>query len=53
MFKVTGSVKKIQLVTPEKAQEIIKEATVEEVVEEPKKEVKKGKKSKKDTEAAK
>lgn len=49
MFKITGSVKKIQVVTAEKAQEIIKEAEVKE--EEPKqeevKEIKKSKKSKK------
>lgn len=45
MFKITGSVKKIEVVTPKQAEEFTKEAEVKEVKEAPK--AKKGKKQSK------
>lgn len=46
MFKITGSVKKIEVVTPKQAEEFTKEAEVKEEVKEAPK-AKKGKKQSK------
>ena len=47
MFKITGSVKKIEVVTPKQAEEFTKEAEVKEEIKEEVKEVTKAKKGKK------
>ena len=49
MFKITGSVKKIEVVTPKQAEEFKKEAEIKEekVDEAPKEDVKEDKKTKK------